>query len=252
MQSWSGTIREGMTVHSADGHKLGKVVRSGPAGFVIEKGVFFKKEYLVRHTDVAGVDGDDIRLLTNRDALPRLDEPAGGTVVAGSGGTVREGMTAVSADGHKLGKVTSLGADGFTIEKGVYFPRDYLARFSDVGSVTGDEVHLVTGRDDLLRLEDRMKLEERGEWAARGKVPGADAPPLPDQTRAAPPASDENIRVPELEEDVTARARPVVRERHPVEQRVASDRVGRDEAEALREGDWKPVGGIDDDDKRHT
>jgi hypothetical protein len=109
------------------------------------------------------------------------------------GAQIKTGMTVVSADGHKLGKVTSLDADGFTIEKGIYFPRDYLARYGDVAGVEGDEVRLLVEREALLRLEDRAKLEERGEWAARGEVPGGEGPGVP--------RPKENIRVPALQEE---------------------------------------------------
>lgn len=106
---------------------------------------------------------------------------------------LKNGMTVISADGHKLGKLTSFDADGFTIEKGIYFPRDYLARCSDVASVEGDEVRLLVNRDALLPLEDRMKLEERGEWAPRGNVPGGEG--------IGEPRPKETIRVPELQEE---------------------------------------------------
>lgn len=133
---------------------------------------------------------------------------------------IKTGMKVVSADGHKLGKVTSLEADGFIIEKGLYFPRDHLARYVDVAVVQGDEIKLSVNRDALLELEDRAKLEERGEWAPRGAVPGGESPAVPQPNEA--------IRVPELQdEEVIAERRRREDDSPLAEQRAASDAAGR-------------------------
>ncbi len=78
---------------------------------------------------------------------------------------IREGMTVRSSDGRKLGKVIRCGADEFIIEKGFFFPKDYVARY-DQASVSGDEVTLslpasslreVGGADDV-----RARVESAG------------------------------------------------------------------------------------------
>ena len=74
MQSWQGQIQEGMTVYSADGHKLGKVIRCSPGEIIIEKGFFFPKDYIVRDADVAAVSGDEVRLIINRESLAPIGE----------------------------------------------------------------------------------------------------------------------------------------------------------------------------------
>jgi hypothetical protein len=66
-------------------------------------------------------------------------------------------MTVRSTDGEKLGKVIACEADRFFIEKGFFFPKDYVARYDDVGEVRGDEI--------LLR---HTRAELRGEGAAAG------------------------------------------------------------------------------------
>jgi hypothetical protein len=62
-------LRQGMTVHSADGHKLGTIVRLDADGFIIEKGLFFPKDYLCSYESVAAVDREDVRLAGDRSAL---------------------------------------------------------------------------------------------------------------------------------------------------------------------------------------
>ncbi len=63
------SIREGMTVFSSDGEKLGKVLSCGTASFTVEKGFFFRKDYAARYEDVADVTGDEIRLGMSKDAF---------------------------------------------------------------------------------------------------------------------------------------------------------------------------------------
>lgn len=62
-------IAEGMTVHSSDGHKLGRIVRVGTTSFELEKGFFFPKDYLVRFSDIADVRENEVRLHTTREEL---------------------------------------------------------------------------------------------------------------------------------------------------------------------------------------
>ncbi|MCI0573861.1 MAG: YsnF/AvaK domain-containing protein [Myxococcaceae bacterium] len=56
--------------------------------------------------------------------------------------SVRQGMTVYSNDGEKLGKIIASGADNFQIEKGFFFPKDYIARYDDIREVAGGKVYL--------------------------------------------------------------------------------------------------------------
>ncbi len=52
-------IAEGMAVRGRDGKKLGKVMECDATGFVVEKGLFFPKDYRIRYEQVADVrDGE--------------------------------------------------------------------------------------------------------------------------------------------------------------------------------------------------
>jgi hypothetical protein len=66
-------VREGMTANSADGKKLGKVIRRFSDTLVIEKGLFFKKDYVVGPEDVVGVEGDEITLRLTQDQLENAE-----------------------------------------------------------------------------------------------------------------------------------------------------------------------------------
>jgi hypothetical protein len=64
----AASIREGMSVFSADDQRLGKIVRRDGALFV-EKGLFFKKDHLLDPDDVDRIAGDDLWLSLDRAAF---------------------------------------------------------------------------------------------------------------------------------------------------------------------------------------
>jgi uncharacterized protein (TIGR02271 family) len=70
---------------------------------------------------------------------------------------LREGMTVRSSDGEKLGRVFALGDDAFHIEKGLFFPKDYLVRYAEVSDIRDGEIILMHGRESLLKLSSEAK-----------------------------------------------------------------------------------------------
>src|SRR3954471_19103673 len=86
---------------------------------------------------------------------------------------IQEGMTVHSADGEKLGKVVSCGADTFTIEKGLFFPKEYEATYDAVREIHEGDIVLNLSKDELIsgRTEpERMETGERFESAREGAV----------------------------------------------------------------------------------
>src|SRR4051812_17512235 len=55
---------------------------------------------------------------------------------------VTDVMPVYSQDGEKLGKVVSMDEDGFTIEKGFFFPKNFTARYDDVVDVHDGKIVL--------------------------------------------------------------------------------------------------------------
>ena len=53
-------VRAGMTATSTRGERLGNVVRVGSDTFVVEKGVFFPKDYELRYDHIVALDGEQI------------------------------------------------------------------------------------------------------------------------------------------------------------------------------------------------
>ncbi|WP_171440578.1 YsnF/AvaK domain-containing protein [Myxococcus xanthus] len=87
---------------------------------------------------------------------------------------VNEGMVVRSIDGEKLGKVFAVGDGEFHIEKGLFFPKDYLVRYSEISRIDGSEIILSHGKEMLSRLtgEDRTGAVA-GTGGGAGVGPGA-------------------------------------------------------------------------------
>jgi uncharacterized protein (TIGR02271 family) len=62
-------VREGMFVRTADGEKLGTVIRCGGDTFVVEKGLFLPRDYVLRYEDIADVRGGEVRLKLGQQEL---------------------------------------------------------------------------------------------------------------------------------------------------------------------------------------
>jgi hypothetical protein len=93
-------VREGMTVRSVDGEKLGKVFAVNEDGFLIEKGLFFPKDYVCRYPEISRLEDGDIILLHGKEGLHRFlyDGVPGGDVLAGTGGGAGVGPGALGMD----------------------------------------------------------------------------------------------------------------------------------------------------------
>jgi uncharacterized protein (TIGR02271 family) len=84
---------------------------------------------------------------------------------------VREGMTVRSIDGEKLGKVFAVQDGEFLIEKGLFFPKDYVCRYSEISDIRDGEIILMHGKEGLHRFsfdEDRGVLAGTGGGAGVG------------------------------------------------------------------------------------
>ncbi|HEY4395152.1 MAG TPA: YsnF/AvaK domain-containing protein [Polyangia bacterium] len=73
---WSrNDVRAGMGVTSTRGERLGNVIRMGAETFVVEKGVFFPKDYELRYDHITALSGDQISYSLS-DVDSRLGAPA--------------------------------------------------------------------------------------------------------------------------------------------------------------------------------
>ncbi|WNG50973.1 hypothetical protein F0U60_47725 [Archangium minus] len=79
-----GDLKEGMTVRSVDGHKLGKVYAVGDTEFHIEKGLFFPKDYSVRYAEISDIRHGEIILAHGKESLRAFSDevPYGSDAIA--------------------------------------------------------------------------------------------------------------------------------------------------------------------------
>jgi hypothetical protein len=103
-------IKEGMTVRSVDGHKLGKVYAVGETEFHIEKGLFFPKDYAVRYAEISDLRNGEVILAHGKDSLlTSSDEvPYGSDSIAtregiGTSPVTRAAASAEFAAGERTG-----------------------------------------------------------------------------------------------------------------------------------------------------
>jgi uncharacterized protein (TIGR02271 family) len=87
---------------------------------------------------------------------------------------IREGMIVRSIEGEKLGKVFAVSEGEFHIEKGLFFPKDYLVRYSEISDIRGDEIILNHGREALRSLSGEERYgTTAGLGGGAGVGPGA-------------------------------------------------------------------------------
>jgi hypothetical protein len=62
-------IRDGMTVYSADGRKLGRLVQREDDTLVIERGLFFREDYAFELEEIERIEGDSLHLCLEDDEI---------------------------------------------------------------------------------------------------------------------------------------------------------------------------------------
>lgn len=220
-------LREGMIARSMDGERLGKIVDLGSDTFTIEKGFFFKTDYIVRYEHVSDVANEEVTLSLDRIAL--------------------------EGDGH-IGNDMALDHDrddGGTQQFGV--------RAHEEGSVTLHEEELearkTTREAGRVRVSKQVRTEEkqitvpvREEEITIERTAGREGAPIPGDA-----FQEKTLEVPLMKEEIEVTKRPVVRENVRVRkdvrerQQTASGTVRREELDVEESGEAS----INEDDDRY-
>ena len=146
------------------------------------------------------------------------------------------------SDGDKVGSVAEVQSGYIVVEKGFFFPTDYYIPLSAIASASGGQVYLSTTRDAALNSG----------WDV---VPDVQATTMTSAATAT--ATGEEIRIPVMEEELTATVReqeagavriekdvvaeertldvPVTEERVRIERRVVDRPVTAADADAFEE-----------------
>jgi uncharacterized protein (TIGR02271 family) len=235
-------IAEGMTVRAADGKKLGKVIECAEESFVVEKGLFFPKDYSIRYDQVAEVREDEVYLsVADLDANLDLGAAAGEPVTANPSSTAVGGSLSGAGLGAAgtpagAGAGAAMGAigDAFRDEKRGDVRDEVRVPLAEE-QVEAQKVERQAGEvrvhKDVVTEHRQISVPVTREDVHVDRVPA-------EETEAPGEAAfrDQTISVPVREEEVEIRKRPVVKEeirvgrtRHQEERRADAE-VRREEA----------------------
>jgi len=156
--------------------------------------------------------------------------------------SIEEGMTVRSADGEKLGTITACGESQFHIEKGFFFPKEYVATYDDVIDFREGDVYLRGNLESLSAWKDESYAgwEERSPQTEASQL-GASRGPTEEKTI---PLTEEQL---EAEKKAVQTGEVRVHKTIKTEQKeftvpvskeeVSVERVHLDQPRELREGE---------------
>lgn len=233
------SVRDGMFVMGTQGERIGKVIRCDDDTFVVEKGVFFPKDYQLRYDHITDMSGGTIRYALNDflrgrgpDDPPAIASasPAGasatGTTAATASPAARRGDKSVDRDEIRIPLMREeIGIEKVARESGhVRIHKTVVTEEKHFSvPVTREEIvieHIPVGRDAALDADTRF--------------------------------TEDTVDVPLYEEEVRVSKRPIVEEEVVV--RTVAHSVDREGSAMLRheeaevEDTRKSPGGREDDD----
>jgi uncharacterized protein (TIGR02271 family) len=171
---------------------------------------------------------------------------------------ISTGADVYGADGEKVGTVAEVYSGYIVVEKGFFFPTDYYIPMSAVASADSDQVTLNLAKDAALNSGwDAQPTDLQTTSYDTSMSSGLTDVDRGFDARATRVESDEEIRVPVMEEELTATVRereagavriekdvvteeqtldvPVTEERVRVERRVVDRPVSAADADAFEE-----------------
>lgn len=115
---------------------------------------------------------------------------------------IEEGVVARSSDGEKIGKVSAMNDDSFTVQKGFFFPEDFMFRYEDVQDFRDGELILSTHQKDLA---DWREPSYSGWSQVRDiNTGGLNATPRAEYQDRYSHWGKDNVSVPVMEEELQA------------------------------------------------
>lgn len=216
-------VQIGMFVTSTRGERLGKVIRCDPETFVVEKGMFFPKDYELRYDHISDLAGDSITYsLTDFETRYKSAAESSPAI----GGTTAKSATATAAatTATAAAKKTAAAASGDEMR--------IQLMDEEIGI---EKIERETGH---VRIHKNVKTEEK-----RFTVPVTREEVVIERVASSRQASadtafqDQTLDLPLHEEEIRVTKRPVVREEVVVRkvvqavERQASASLRHEEAE---------------------
>ena len=116
------------------------------------------------------------------------------------------GAEVFGADGEKVGNVAAVYPTYIVVEKGFFFPTDYYIPRSAIASYDGDQIFLTVAKDAALQSGWDAQPADL-ESVTGGASAGVGAYRAADRIAATQVAGEEEIRIPVVEEELTATVR---------------------------------------------
>jgi uncharacterized protein (TIGR02271 family) len=226
-------VHEGMTVRSADGEKLGKVVACEESLFVVEKGFFFPKDYVARYEQVADVGDGEVRLRENASALTGSTEGTETRSSAAYETRPAEELGAANMQAGAAGDRTGERISGTREEVRVPLAEEELTaekHLRDAGQVRITK--------EVVTEQKQMTVPVTREEVHVERVPASGSDRVDEAA-----FEERTISVPIREEEVEIKKRPRVREEVRVsktartEERRADAEVRHEEARVEKDGE---------------
>lgn len=195
---------EGLKVRSRDDESLGKIVFVSDDYFVIEKGLFFPKDFTVRYDDISDMRGDTVYLGLDKESLTDWREP--GYLGWNQVDQINQGKSEAKPSDEYRGRFEKYQSAQTIGEQQTRIPlaEEQLEATKIVREVGGVQVRKIVHSELRHFTVPVMKEEIRVERVA-----------TPDREAMAPEQAtfkEETITVPVHEEEIVIQKRPVVRE----------------------------------------
>jgi uncharacterized protein (TIGR02271 family) len=233
------SVRNGMFVMGTQGERIGKVIRCDDETFVVEKGVFFPKDYQLRYDHITDMSGGTIRYALNDFLRGRRPDDPPAITSASAAGASATGTTAATASPAARRGDKSVDRDEIRIP----LMREEIG----IEKVARESGH-VRIHKTVVTEEKHFSVPVTREEIVIEHIPvGRDAA-LDADTRFA----EDTVDVPLYEEEVRVSKRPIVEEEVVV--RTVAHSVDREGSAMLRheeaevEDTRKSPGGREDDD----
>jgi uncharacterized protein (TIGR02271 family) len=114
-----------------------------------------------------------------------------------------ENMQVLCRDGKKLGRIVFTSEDSFTVEKGVFFPRDFTLRYDDIREIRDNQVVI---NESTEEMEKWQSVDYSGwskvESVNRGEISAVPTQSFQNRYEALP---EETVSIPIFEEELEAK-----------------------------------------------
>jgi uncharacterized protein (TIGR02271 family) len=122
---------------------------------------------------------------------------------------IRSGMIVHSKDGERLGKVVQVERESLTIEKGFFFPTDYICARANVQSVNGEDIVIRLTKAELetgAGMSGAGTSTGAGSFGSEERVGATDRLSQPRQESRSK-GQQEDVRIPLAQEELEVQKR---------------------------------------------